>query len=87
MVNRTADDADAISISASFISEPAQKFRALGRQGERYRNHCYEISVIRALARLYMKAPEHCRIPKRGREFDIRFSLVFWTAALLGRFC
>jgi len=39
MVNRAANDADAISISARFISEPAQEFRALGRQGKRDGNH------------------------------------------------
>ncbi len=41
MVDRAANDADAISISARFISEPAQEFRALGRQGERHRNSCH----------------------------------------------
>src|SRR5262245_38587495 len=40
VVNRAANDADAFSISAGFISEAAQEFRALGRQGERHRNHC-----------------------------------------------
>jgi hypothetical protein len=53
MVNRAANDADAISISARFISEPAQEFRALGRQGERHRNLCHveqsETSLITSL--------------------------------------
>src|SRR5512132_354015 len=46
MFNRAANDADAISISARFISKPAQDFRALGRQGERLRNHSFFASVI-----------------------------------------
>ena len=41
MVNRAANDADAISISARFVSEPAQEFRALGGQGECNRNPCH----------------------------------------------
>jgi hypothetical protein len=41
MADRAANDADAISISARFISELAQEFRTLGRQGERNRNSCH----------------------------------------------
>src|SRR6267154_3322897 len=40
MIDRAVNDAEAIAISARFISEPAQEFGALGRQGERHRNHC-----------------------------------------------
>src|SRR5258707_14764153 len=39
MADRAANDADAVPISARFISEPAQEFRTLGRQGERNGNH------------------------------------------------
>src|SRR4029077_18613466 len=46
MVNRAANHADALLISVRFISEPAQEFRALGRQGERHRNHFFFASVI-----------------------------------------
>src|SRR5882757_2974085 len=46
MVNRAANDADAISISARFISEPAQEFRTLGGQGECHRDHSFFASAI-----------------------------------------
>jgi hypothetical protein len=41
MADRASNDADAISISARFVSEPAEEFRALGRQGERHCNPCH----------------------------------------------
>jgi hypothetical protein len=39
--DRASKDPEAIPISARFISEPAQKFGALGRQGECNRNPCH----------------------------------------------
>jgi hypothetical protein len=39
--DRALNDPEAIPISARFISEPAQKFGALGRQGECKRNPCH----------------------------------------------
>jgi hypothetical protein len=41
MTDRAANDADAISISARFISKPAQEFRAFGLQGKCNRNPCH----------------------------------------------
>ena len=43
MADRAAHDADAFPVSARFIPEPAQEFRALGRQGKCNCNPCHEI--------------------------------------------
>ena len=46
MPDRAANDPNAISIDARFISEPAQEFRALSRQCKCNRNPCHEILCL-----------------------------------------
>src|SRR5512143_741756 len=46
MINRAANDVEAIAISATFISKPAQEFGAFSWQGKCNSNH--EINVERA---------------------------------------
>src|SRR5262245_23365033 len=41
MADRAANDGNAVPFSARFISEPAQEFRALSRQGKCNRNPCH----------------------------------------------
>src|SRR4051812_22297557 len=41
MADRAANDVYAVPISAKFISEPPQEFRALGRQRKCNRNACH----------------------------------------------